>query len=97
LKSTSAETRDKRTRLVTTDGVPSMDGDIADSKTICDLRDRYDAILHVDDSHSTGFTGPTGRGTAEYNGVSGRVRFSPRRSERLSAAPPEASPADRSR
>lgn len=68
-----AETRDKRTRLVTTDGVFSMDGDIADLKTICDLCDRYDAILHVDDSHSTGFTGPTGRGTAEYNGVSGRV------------------------
>ncbi len=68
-----AESKEKRTRIVTTDGVFSMDGDIADLKTICELCDRYDAVLHVDDSHSTGFTGATGRGTAEYNGVSGRV------------------------
>lgn len=65
--------KDKRTRIVTTDGVFSMDGDIADLKAICELCDKYDAILHVDDSHSTGFVGKTGRGTAEYCGVSGRV------------------------
>ncbi len=62
-----------RTRLIATDGVFSMDGDIADLATICDLADRYDAMVMVDDSHATGFVGRTGRGTPEHCGVQGRV------------------------
>ena len=60
-------------RMIATDGVFSMDGDIADLKTICDLADKYDAIVLVDDSHATGFIGKTGRGTHEHCGVMGRV------------------------
>ena len=67
------DTQDCRARLIATDGVFSMDGDIADLKGICDLADRYDAMVMVDDSHSTGFFGPTGRGTPEHCGVMGRV------------------------
>ncbi|MCO4763554.1 MAG: glycine C-acetyltransferase [Myxococcales bacterium] len=67
------ETADKRTRLIATDGVFSMDGDVANLQAICDLADRYDALVMVDDSHSTGFFGPTGRGTPEHCGVMGRV------------------------
>jgi glycine C-acetyltransferase len=59
--------------MVATDGVFSMDGDIADLKGICDLADRYDALVMVDDSHATGFVGKTGRGTPEHCGVQGRV------------------------
>jgi glycine C-acetyltransferase len=59
--------------LVATDGVFSMDGDIADLKTICDLADRHGAMVMVDDSHATGFVGRTGRGTPEHCGVEGRV------------------------
>ena len=66
-------TQDKRTRLIATDGVFSMDGDIADLKAVCDLADKYHAIVMVDDSHATGFVGKTGRGTPEYNGVAGRI------------------------
>ena len=62
-----------RTLLIATDGVFSMDGYIADLKSICDLADEYDALVMVDDSHAVGFVGPTGRGTAEYCGVTGRV------------------------
>jgi len=62
-----------RYRVIATDGVFSMDGDIADLKGICDLADRYDALVMVDDSHATGFTGATGRGTPELCGVQGRV------------------------
>ncbi len=62
-----------RTRLIATDGVFSMDGDVADLQSICDLADRYDALVMVDDSHSTGFFGPTGRGTPEHCGVQERV------------------------
>jgi len=62
-----------RTRLVVTDGVFSMDGDVAPLAGICDLADRYGALVVVDDSHATGFFGPTGRGTPEHCGVSGRV------------------------
>jgi glycine C-acetyltransferase len=62
-----------RLRMVATDGVFSMDGDIAKLKEICDLADRYKALVFVDDSHATGFTGKTGRGTHEYAGVMGRV------------------------
>lgn len=63
----------RRTRLIATDGVFSMDGDVADLKTICDLADRYDAVVMVDDSHATGFFGKTGRGSIEHCGVMGRV------------------------
>jgi glycine C-acetyltransferase len=68
-----AETRSARTRLVVTDGVFSMDGDVAPLRAICDLADRHGALVVVDDSHATGFFGPTGRGTPEYCGVAGRV------------------------
>jgi glycine C-acetyltransferase len=67
------ETRGARTRLIATDGVFSMDGDVAPLREICDLADRYDALVMVDDSHATGVLGPTGRGTPEHCGVGGRV------------------------
>jgi glycine C-acetyltransferase len=67
------ESRDCRTRLIATDGVFSMDGVIARLKDICDLADRYDALVMVDDSHATGFIGANGRGTHELNDVIGRV------------------------
>jgi glycine C-acetyltransferase len=62
-----------RFRMIATDGSFSMDGDIAKLKEICDLAEKYDALVMVDDSHSTGFLGKTGRGTHEYRGVMGRV------------------------
>jgi len=62
-----------RTRLIATDGVFSMDGVIARLKEICDLADRYGALVMVDDSHATGFVGPGGRGTPEYREVMGRI------------------------
>ena len=62
-----------RTRLIVTDGVFSMDGDVAPLAAICDLADRYAALVAVDDSHATGFFGATGRGTPEHCGVAGRV------------------------
>src|SRR5262245_7865574 len=58
-----------RVRLIATDGVFSMDGVIARLKEICDLADRYDALVMVDDSHATGFIGARGRGTHEFRGV----------------------------
>ncbi len=64
---------DARMRLIATDGVFSMDGTIAPLHGICDLADRYDAAVMVDDSHATGFVGKRGRGTHEYNDVMGRV------------------------
>jgi glycine C-acetyltransferase len=64
---------DKKYRLIVTDGVFSMDGDIAKLDVIVDLADKYDALVMVDDSHGTGYIGPTGRGTAEYYGVTDRV------------------------
>jgi glycine C-acetyltransferase len=67
------EAREARFRLIATDGSFSMDGIIADVKGICDLADRYEALVMVDDSHSTGFIGKTGRGTPEYHGVMDRV------------------------
>lgn len=62
-----------RIRLVATDGVFSMDGIVADHKSICDLAERYDALVMVDDSHAVGFMGARGRGTPEHCGVSGKV------------------------
>ena len=62
-----------RTRIIATDGVFSMDGTIADLVNICDLAGRYDSLVMVDDSHATGFLGPTGRGSMEYRGVSDRI------------------------
>ena len=59
--------------MIATDGVFSMDGDIAELGAICDLAEKYDALVMVDDSHATGFVGRTGRGSFEYRGVAGRV------------------------
>lgn len=67
------ESQDARTRLISTDGVFSMDGYIAQIDKICDLADKYDALVHVDDSHATGFLGPNGRGSYEFRGAMGRV------------------------
>jgi glycine C-acetyltransferase len=66
-------TQGKRLRMVATDGVFSMDGDIARVDAICDLAEKYNAIVMVDDSHATGFVGKTGRGSAELRGVLDRV------------------------
>lgn len=63
----------QRFRIIVTDGVFSMDGDIAKLDQICDLADKYDALVMVDDCHSAGFIGKTGRGTHEYHNVMGRV------------------------
>ena len=67
------EAQGARRRMIATDGVFSMDGNIAQLDKICDLADKYDAMVMVDDCHSTGFVGKTGRGTAEHCGVFGRV------------------------
>jgi len=67
------EAADARMRMIATDGVFSMDGTIANLGAICDLAEKYDAAVMVDDSHSTGFIGARGRGTHEYRGVMGRV------------------------
>ena len=62
-----------RSRIIVTDGVFSMDGTIAQLDKICDLADKYDAIVMVDESHASGFMGKTGRGTHELKGVMGRI------------------------
>lgn len=62
-----------RFRMIATDGVFSMDGTIANLKAICDLAEKYQALVMVDDAHAAGFMGKTGRGTPEYCGVMGRV------------------------
>jgi len=67
------ETKGCRTRMIATDGVFSMDGHVAKLAEICDLAEKYDALVMVDDSHATGFFGPTGRGSIEHCGVMGRV------------------------
>ena len=67
------ETQGARTRLISTDGVFSMDGFVAQVDKICDLAEKYDALVHVDDSHATGFFGPNGRGSYEFRGAMGRV------------------------
>jgi len=63
----------QRNRIIVTDGVFSMEGSFAQLDKICDLAEKYDALVMVDDSHSTGFVGKTGRGTHEHCGVMGRV------------------------
>lgn len=67
------EAQGARRRLIATDGVFSMDGIIAQVDKICDLAEKYNAMVMVDDCHATGFVGPTGRGSAEYNRAMGRV------------------------
>ncbi|XP_037503224.1 2-amino-3-ketobutyrate coenzyme A ligase, mitochondrial [Rhipicephalus sanguineus] len=62
-----------RQRLIVTDGVFSMDGNVAPLRDICDLADRYNAMVFVDECHATGFFGNSGRGTEEHFGISGRV------------------------
>jgi glycine C-acetyltransferase len=66
-------TQGKRLRMIATDGVFSMDGDIARLDVICDLAERYGALVMVDDSHATGFVGKTGRGSPELRGVMNRI------------------------
>ncbi|ASZ10528.1 glycine C-acetyltransferase [Chitinophaga pendula] len=67
------ESQGARSRIIVTDGSFSMDGTIAQLDKICDLADKYDAIVMIDESHSSGFLGKTGRGTHEYRNVMGRV------------------------
>lgn len=69
----AAEEKGHRFKIIVTDGVFSMDGIVANLKGVCDLAEKYNALLMVDDSHATGFIGKTGRGTHEYNEVMGRV------------------------
>ncbi len=68
-----AAAKDRRFRMIATDGVFSMDGTVARLEAICDLAERHDALVMVDDSHAVGFWGATGRGTHEHRGVMGRV------------------------
>lgn len=67
------ESQHLRSRIIVTDGSFSMDGTIAQLDKICDLADKYDAIIMIDECHSTGFLGKTGRGSHEYRGVMGRI------------------------
>jgi glycine C-acetyltransferase len=67
------ETAGLRSRIIVTDGSFSMDGTIAQLDTICNLADKYDAVVMIDECHSSGFLGKTGRGTHEYRGVMGRI------------------------
>ena len=67
LESKLIESKNARIRLIATDGVFSMDGYIAKLDKICELAKKYKALVHVDDSHATGFVGKTGRGSAEFN------------------------------
>jgi glycine C-acetyltransferase len=73
LESKLQETAACRSRIIITDGSFSMDGTIAQLDKICDLADKYDAIVMIDECHSSGFLGKTGRGTHEYRGVMGRI------------------------
>ena len=67
------KSKEQRNRIIVTDGVFSMEGSLAQLDKVCDLAEKYDALVMVDDSHSTGFVGKTGRGTHEYCDVMGRV------------------------
>ena len=69
----AASEKNHRFRIIVTDGVFSMDGIVADLKGVCDLAEKYDCLVMVDDSHATGFIGKTGRGTHEANDVMGRI------------------------
>ena len=73
LESHLRDSQNARVRMIATDGVFSMDGSIAKLKEICDLAERYSALVMVDDSHATGFVGAKGRGSHEYREVLGRV------------------------
>ena len=73
LESILKKTQKYKNRLITTDGIFSMDGYVAKLEEICLLAEKYDAIVHVDDSHATGFFGPTGRGSIEYCNVINKV------------------------
>ncbi len=73
LESCLLKSQDKRFRLIVTDGVFSMDGEIANLQRICELAEKYGALVMVDDSHATGFVGEKGRGSIEHCGVMGRV------------------------
>ena len=73
LRAKLGEAQGARFRVIATDGVFSMDGEIADLASICDLAEEFDALVMVDDSHATGFVGATGRGTPELCGVMDRV------------------------
>ena len=73
LEANLKQTRKARFRLIATDGVFSMDGSMADLASICELADRYEAMVMVDDSHAVGFVGPEGRGTHEHHGVVNRI------------------------
>ena len=73
LESALKNTQDARARIIATDGVFSMDGYIAKLDKICKLAKKYNALIHVDDSHATGFIGQTGRGSAEYHGVLNQI------------------------
>jgi glycine C-acetyltransferase len=73
LESKLQEAKDARGRIIVTDGTFSMDGTIAQLDKIVELAEKYDAVILVDDCHSTGFIGKTGRGTPEYRGVMGKI------------------------
>lgn len=73
LESILIKTQNARTRLIATDGIFSMDGFVAKLENICDLAEKYNALVMVDDSHATGFFGKTGRGSIDHCGVMGRV------------------------
>ena len=72
-KLAQADAEGARFKMIATDGVFSMDGIIADLRSVCDLADRHRALVMVDDSHAVGFVGEGGRGTPEFCGVEGRV------------------------
>ncbi len=73
LEARLGEAQSQRFRLIATDGVFSMDGTIANLQVVCELADKYDALVMIDDCHAAGFLGPNGRGTHEYCGVMGRI------------------------
>jgi len=73
LEANLKDTQEYKLRLIATDGVFSMDGDIAKLDEICPLAEKYDALVMIDDSHATGFLGKTGRGSLEYRGVMGKI------------------------
>merc|ERR1712008_42855 len=64
---------DAKIKMIVTDGVFSMDGNVAPLPEICDLADKYGALTFIDECHATGFLGPTGRGTEDFFGINGKV------------------------